>query len=396
IMEGETLPPSATAWSTQRTGALATPIRTTQPIVLTALDTRLYPSGDLAHLEAHLLLSTNGTLAGNMARIPVNNSIGVSGIRLFIGTDYGPAVLTEWQGGTTLTQRVATLLRRVDHNRFEATFVGPTGEQAHLRAELQPQGQRPDVIELRIMKEAGLLFSGVVRKGERIPLPNGGTIAIAGTPFWIRLHASRDPSLWLVYAGLACAVAGFILLYAFNKRTPVILLFLFCIAGGATGCGPVSPVEARRLVERYNAAVSEAYRRGDVRLVDNIVGETEGRKLVGLIGVRTDMGITLDPTLLSLDIVEVKNKGKILHVMTREHWRYRDRRIGSGEVVGKESEDRYLMLYEFLRTNDLWMVERIDFAAPPEIGRKEGLWFTSRADDDTLHQPRIPQEHHTP
>jgi len=141
-----------------------------------------------------------------------------------------------------------------------------------------------------------------------------------------------------------------------------------------TGCSGVSHSEARRLVERYNTAVAEAYRRGDVKLVDGVVGLGEGRKLTGLIGVRLDSGITLDSKLLSLDVLNVSSSGGELQVRTRESWSYCDRRIGTGEQVGEESEDNYVMLYHFKQSDKEWLVERIEFAEPPKIGRQQTPW----------------------
>ena len=55
----------------------------------------------------------------------------------------------------------------------------------------------------------------------------------------------------------------------------------------------------------YNDVVSEAYRRGDARLVDSVAGPNEGKKLTGLIGVRLDLGLTLDSQLLAIEVVDV-------------------------------------------------------------------------------------------
>ena len=151
---------------------------------------------------------------------------------------------------------------------------------------------------------------------------------------------------------------------------------------GLASCHQVSTEEAQGLVERYNRVVSEAYRRGDVRLTDSVVGPNEGKKLTGLIGVRLDMGITLDARLLALEITGVEQSKDELHVRTKERWRYRDLKIGSGEQVGEESEDSYEMLYVFTKIDRAWAVDEIRFTAPAEIGRKTMLW---EADRRVLH-----------
>jgi len=149
-----------------------------------------------------------------------------------------------------------------------------------------------------------------------------------------------------------------------------------------SGCGRVSTADARQLVERYNAVVSEAYRRGDARLVDSVVGPNEGKKLTGLIGVRFDMGITLDSRMLSLEITGLEQAKQELRVHTRERWSYRDLRIGTGEQVGEASQDAYEMTYVFTNMNKTWLVDEIKFAAPPQVGRKETPWVADRA---TMH-----------
>lgn len=147
-----------------------------------------------------------------------------------------------------------------------------------------------------------------------------------------------------------------------------------CLLAGLCGCQNASDDEARNLIERYNAAVSEAYRRADFKLLDGVVGENEGRKITGLIGVRSDMGLTLDSRLLALDIVKVDRMGGEMLIQTREQWRYRDMKIGSARQIGPVSLDSYEMLYRLTRTNRVWLVDEIKFVSEPKVGRKTSLW----------------------
>jgi len=157
--------------------------------------------------------------------------------------------------------------------------------------------------------------------------------------------------------------------------SPRSVLLAGCVLVAAlAACQRVSGEEAKDLVLRYNAVVSEAYRRADVRLVDPVVGPNEGKKLTGLIGVRLDMGITLDAKLLSLDVTGVEQSKGELRVRTKERWRYRDLKIGSGEQVGEESVDSYEMLYAFKHIDRAWVVDEIRFTAPPQVGRKTTPW----------------------
>ncbi len=163
-------------------------------------------------------------------------------------------------------------------------------------------------------------------------------------------------------------------------QNAVICVFLLASLVFVSGCGRVSKTEAKQLVERYNQVVSEAYRRGDVRLIDPVVGPKEGKRLLGLIGVRSDLGITLDSELVSLEIVGVEQVKNLLQVRTKEHWRYRDLKIGSGEQVGQASQDFYEMTYCFTNANKVWLVDEIKFAAPPRVGRTNTPWIADRKD----------------
>ena len=148
----------------------------------------------------------------------------------------------------------------------------------------------------------------------------------------------------------------------------------------ASGCNRISQADAKQLVERYNQVVSEAYRRGDMRLIDPVVGPNEGKKLTGLIGVRLDLGITLDSQLLALDVTCVEQAKNELRVRTKERWSYRDLKIGTGEQVGQASEDFYEMTYYFTNANKTWLVDEIKFAAPPQVGRINTPWIADRKD----------------
>lgn len=168
-------------------------------------------------------------------------------------------------------------------------------------------------------------------------------------------------------------------------RIPIHSAILFACAFAVPGCSQgVSADEARRLVERYDRAVCEAYRRCDVRLIDSVVGPDtlDGKRLTGLIGVRLDMGISLDAEMMSLEITGVERNGDELHVRTKEQWHYRDRKIGSGAPVGEESTDSYEMLYVFKKFDGAWMVSETKFRETPLVGRKTTPW---EAGHEVLH-----------
>jgi hypothetical protein len=149
-------------------------------------------------------------------------------------------------------------------------------------------------------------------------------------------------------------------------------------AGLAAGCGSadrLSDERAERLVRAYNQRLADAYRTSDPELLEGVAGPAECRKVLGLIGVKSDQGISLDATLLSLALLSVAPGGEgTVVVTTEETWRYADRRIGTGDVVGEPSEDHYRISYRLDRLKaGGWVVGEVRFATPPVVGRAAAL-----------------------
>ncbi len=138
-----------------------------------------------------------------------------------------------------------------------------------------------------------------------------------------------------------------------------------------SACGGISDAEAVRLVEEYNRVVTEAYRAGNVRGLEAVAGPAEAKKVAALVGVKLDMGITLDAEIVDFQATGVERRGDAVVVSTAERWYYADRRVGTGEQVGQDSTDRYRMRYHLRRDQGRWVVSEIEHAAPPVIGRRE-------------------------
>jgi hypothetical protein len=164
---------------------------------------------------------------------------------------------------------------------------------------------------------------------------------------------------------------------------PSRLVALVLFAAGAAACqrNPTDS-DAEALVRRYNALVTEAYRAGDYRIAQPVIGADEFKRLAAHVGVRLDQGITLDARLLEMDLKKVERHGDEAVVTTDERWHYFDRRIGSGEQVGQESRDHYVMRYHLKKADGRWIVESTEFAQKPEVGRPE---VPSGADPRSLH-----------
>jgi len=151
------------------------------------------------------------------------------------------------------------------------------------------------------------------------------------------------------------------------------LLLAFLVAG----CNKLEVIEktfgekeAIALVETYNQTTIEAFRTGDARLVEPVAGPDEATKLTGLIGVKLDMGTTLDSRLETFTVSSVEAVDAGFVVNTQERWSYADRKIGSGEQVGEGSVDTYAMAYTLKQFDGIWKVDHIEFLAPPNVGRE--------------------------
>lgn len=363
LFEGETLAPSADSWNGQFAGSCAKPFHLDRPVTLEAVRGGRYKDGSLRDLRASL----------SVGEVAVNKQLNLDGNRLSLDQESGPAALIEWSSGN----REAVLL---DGDRREGRSLSPDGLCAYLRA----NAMRPSVVEVRVMRGNGLLAVGELHVGETLPLPGGASVTLRSVPVWARLRGSRDPSVGLMYTGFALVLAGAFMIFVFRPLaagrivpTPALALAALCVAGSVS-CRAPDRDHARQLVLRYNEVVSEAYRQADAKLLDQVVGPNEGKKLTGLIGVRLDFGLTLDSELLSLDVTGVEQSKDGMRVRTRERWKYCDRRIGTGEQIGEPSLDSYEMLYVLKRLNKAWVVDEIQFASPPRIGRTQPAWLESR------------------
>lgn len=436
VLEGETLAPQASAWAGQFPGVLAKPFALDREITLREVKATRYADGDLRSLSVRLAVE------GAEREVQINQEARVNGRRIYVGHEFGPAALLEWQpSAATPPAKQGLLLAEANGGNFEGKLALNANRRVYFRSHIDDAGNRSGILEARVMHGDALVSATELPVGGTLALPDGGRITLHGLPTWARLHGSRDSALPLAFAGMLLAMLGATMMFTLIKRDCCVVITplgecervfvalkpqrfaplfqerfeqlvneqrsrsgvsaerrhsmkpqtaalcrsaatLLIITGGfalTSGCDRVSPTEARQLVERYNQVVSEAYRRGDVKLVDPVVGPNEGKKLTGLIGVRLDMGITLDSQLLSLDITGAERRKNELRVHTKERWSYRDLKIGSGEQVGEASQDSYEMIYVFTNVNKTWLVDEIKFAAPPQVGRTTTPWAAERS-----------------
>jgi len=145
------------------------------------------------------------------------------------------------------------------------------------------------------------------------------------------------------------------------------------LAAVLAACGGTSGQdEARAAVRHYLSRLAEAYRTADAAPVDPLVGDALGRRLLGLIGVKRDLGVALDARLLDLEFTSVLVQGEAVVVETRERWYYADRKLGTGAQVGADSIDAYAMRYRFARRQGRLVLDELEFVAEPVVGRRVG------------------------
>jgi hypothetical protein len=150
------------------------------------------------------------------------------------------------------------------------------------------------------------------------------------------------------------------------KRTVIVIGAVLALAACRDRKGEE---EARQAVQTYLAKLVEAYRTSNPYLMEPLVGEQQSLKLLGLIGVKRDAGVALDARILELQFTRFERSGDGWTVETKERWYYADRKLGTQVQVGPDSTDSYEMRYVFLRKDGRLVLEDLQFASPPVVGR---------------------------
>ena len=149
----------------------------------------------------------------------------------------------------------------------------------------------------------------------------------------------------------------------------ILLTFAGACMVVSVSCRHPSDAEAVRLVQKYNEKLIEAYRTSDEQIMEGFVGDEEAKKLTGLIGVKYDMGLTMDSRLLEFKVLGMERAKDWVDVHTEERWHYCDRKIGTGAVVGMDSTDHYFIHYTLQKERNRWVVWSVRFDKDPEVGR---------------------------
>lgn len=155
-----------------------------------------------------------------------------------------------------------------------------------------------------------------------------------------------------------------------GNRRWILAAVALVLLGGPAACRRDRRAEVEQAVRTYLERLVAAYAASDETLVDPLVGDEQGRKLVGLIGVKTDTGIALQAKLLELSFVKVEGRGDEWMAETKEQWAYRDVDLKTRQQVGEPSADSYAVRYTFARKDGKLILERVEFTEPPQVGRK--------------------------
>jgi cytochrome c biogenesis protein ResB len=207
VIEEELLPASTPrAFETQDAGLLAAPVELAAPLRIVDLAPTWYPSGDLRTLSARVVAAPGGGAADRS--IAVNAPFEVGDARVYLTQMLGPVAMLD-MARDGVASPAAALLEEGDGGDYEWRGQLPGGLELRLRSPVAPRGPRPpDVLDVRVLRRGALLAAGRLQPGAQLAIPGGPTIAFRGVRWWVRLLASRDPTVWPVYVGFALALAG--------------------------------------------------------------------------------------------------------------------------------------------------------------------------------------------
>lgn len=220
LHEGGRLEVGAGAFETQERGWLAGPVALPAEVRLLRLHPTYHPSGELRELAADV------TVGGAPAesRVAVNAPLQIGATRLYLTSSLGAAALVDVALATSSPQDPAatpgTAAALLLPEGGDYAFAGPLpdGSELRLRAPLQPGAERPPPwVEARVLSDGVLRAAGRLQPGAALALPGGGSLTLREVRWWVRVVASRDPSTWPVYVGLAVTVLGVLLLFGVTR-----------------------------------------------------------------------------------------------------------------------------------------------------------------------------------
>ncbi len=250
LVEGETISPGPAVWNGQFPGYLARPISLNRPVVLTKVNSVLYPDGGLKKLSA--AFATEGSGEPGNIEVAVNKGFRVDGTRLHVGSDFGAAPTLGWPDGQGGTAWEAVLTTDFGKGAWQGVSSEHNGLRAHVRTLVDAEGKASSETDVRIMKGSVLACAATLVVGQSATLPDGSKVTLGRVPFWIRLKASRDPSTALIYAGFALIMTGATIMFTVVRFDTCVLV---------TPCGDHERVVVALHAPRFGPLCRERFAR---------------------------------------------------------------------------------------------------------------------------------------
>ena len=200
VVQGEILPPQASAWGGQWGGPWSTPIALPAAARFDDLQLSYHASGDVAAESATL------EVGGLKAPLQVNAPLHIGDLTVYLTLEHGPAALLV-VGDPKRDKAIAVLAR--EESVKEVSYDGTQGGvELHLRATQPKDHSLPRGFEARVLIDSGLRYAGPLGLGQGVALGGDRAVILREIRPWARLRASRDPSLPLVWMGLLFATLG--------------------------------------------------------------------------------------------------------------------------------------------------------------------------------------------
>lgn len=132
----------------------------------------------------------------------------------------------------------------------------------------------------------------------------------------------------------------------------------------AAGCGGPSPEEQEAdrevihaFLEDYLPALAQAYRTGDVDVLDPYAAEKEQAAIAHRVNELAEQGEVLAPELVSVQVEDVTGWAEVnAYVTTVEVWNVRTYATGSENVVREELGQTNRVKYQLQRDAGRWRV----------------------------------------
>jgi hypothetical protein len=138
------------------------------------------------------------------------------------------------------------------------------------------------------------------------------------------------------------------------------LIFLFVLAGCISKEKDETEYDIRTTIGRYNNAVITAYKSLNIGPLKRVTTEEQLIRVDSFIGAFLQRDRIMESELHRMDFEDVKIVGDKATVRTSEDWSYRWIDYRTGEEVEPLKDIHYEMLYNLVKEEDKWLVEKVE------------------------------------